>query len=120
GEAGVSYYTRDISEQLLDLEVPFEVLSRTKPRTTSQIALAGEARLRYRFNTGNVNLVYRRIDPDYSSMGAFYMQTDVEQYTAGIALAILKQKLHLRGRFGWQRNNLARNSVHDSHRTIGN
>lgn len=119
-DLAASYYTRDISEQLLDLNAPLKGLAVIKPRTTSQLAVAGEANLRYTFPTGNASIGYRRVDPGYNSMGAFYMQTDVEQYTAGLYLSLWKHKLNLQTRFGWQQNNLSHTAASNSSRTIGN
>lgn len=119
-EAAVSYYTRDITTQLLDLDPPLKELASIRPRTTSQLAVAGEANLRYIFKNGNASVGYRRVDPDYTSMGTFYMQTDVEQYTAGLAFAFWKRKINLQSRLGWQKNNLSHTSATKGNRIIGN
>lgn len=120
GEAAVSYFTRDITSPLLDLDAPLKELAVIKPRTTSKIAVAGEARIRYAFQNGNISAGYRRVDPGFNSMGTFYLQTDIEQYTAGLSLSFWKRKIHLQSRFGWQKNNLAHTATSNSSRTIGN
>ena len=53
-------------------------------------------------------------------MGAFYMQTDIEQYTLGFSYSFFKNKLHVHSDFGVQKNNLSQISVNNSSRTIGN
>lgn len=120
GEGAVSYFTGDITAPYLDLNAPLKELAVIKPRTTSKIAVAGDARVRYTFQNGNVSAGYRRVDPGYNSMGTFYMQTDIEQYTAGLNLTMWKRKINFQSRFGWQKNNLAHTAASNSNRTIGN
>lgn len=119
-ETAVSYYTRNINSDLLETDEHWSKLASFSPQTSSRISFAGEAGINYHFRAGNIRIKYRRIDPDYKSMGAFYMQTDIEQYTAGFKLSLLKTKLHLRSDFGWQKNNLAKTAANNSKRTIGN
>lgn len=119
-DVAASYYTRNITGDTLDIGNKWKKLSSFSPKTSSRISFAGEAGINYHFSIGNVRLKYRRVDPDYESMGAFYMQTDIEQYTAGFNLSLLKNKLHLQSDIGFQKNNLARTAVNDSKRTIGN
>ncbi|HRP56736.1 hypothetical protein [Agriterribacter sp.] len=115
-----SYYTRNISEQRLNLGVPLKGLAAIAPRMTSQFAMAGEANLRYAFQNGNISAGYRRVDPGYNSMGTFYMQQDLEQYTAGLNMSFWKRRIYLQSRFGRQKNNLAHQAASNSSRTIGN
>jgi hypothetical protein len=119
-EAAVSYYVGNTGSDTLITDNSFAKLAAFTPKTSSRVAFAGEASLNYQLHAGNINLKYRRVDPNYQSMGAFYMQTDIEQYTIGFSYGFLKNKLHLQSEFGWQRNNLAKTAVNDSRRTIGN
>lgn len=119
-DAAASYYTRDLAGNALETDEQWSKLASFTPNTSSGVAFAGEAGIRYNFSKGNIRLKYRRVDPDYKSMGAFYMQTDIEQYTAGFNLSFLKNKMHLQSDIGWQKNNLAKTAVSRSSRTIGN
>lgn len=119
-DAAGSYYTRNISSGLLEVNNSWAKLAAFTPRVSSRMSFAGEAGLNYQFKKGSVQFKYRRVDPNYQSMGAFYMQTDIEQYTAGFSYAFLRNKLHLKFNFGIQKNNLAKTAVNDSKRTIGN
>lgn len=116
-DAAASYYTRNIKDSLLDTGDKFPGVT---PSTSSTLSFAGEAGIQYNYKGGNINLKYRRIEPGYRSMGAFYMQTDIEHYTAGINQRFLRNKVRLRANFGWQQNNLASIAAHNSKRTIGN
>lgn len=119
-EMAASYYVGNISGDSLQTDNSWAKLAAFTPRAGSRISFAGQASLNYQFHGGNVNFQYRRVDPNYQSMGAFYMQTDIEQYTVGFSYGFLKNKLHLQSNIGWQKNNLAHIAVNDSRRTIGN
>ncbi|MDP4248985.1 MAG: hypothetical protein Q8918_02630 [Bacteroidota bacterium] len=119
-EMAASYYVGNTSGDSLQTDNNWTKLAAFTPRTSSRISFAGQASLNYQFHAGNVNFQYRRVDPNYQSMGAFYMQTDIEQYTFGFNYGFLKNKLHLQSNIGWQKNNLANTAVSDSKRTIGN
>lgn len=119
-EAAASYYTRDITAQFLELDAPLKSLAVVQPRTTSLVSFAGEAKALYTFTNGSVSAAYRRVGPGYLSMGTFYMQTGLEQYTAGLNLNLWQHKINFQSRFGWQKNNLSHTSTSNSSRTIGN
>lgn len=119
-EAATSYYTRNLLSPERDTEDPWAQRANVYPRISSHLSFAGEAGLRQRIRWGNLRLKYRRVDPGFRSMGAFYMQTDLQQYTFGLDLAMLKKKLRLRSDLGLEQNNLYRASFSNSRRTIGN
>jgi hypothetical protein len=66
----------------------------------------------------STRLEYRRIDPDYKSMGAWYFATDVEQATIAPSFPLFKKKLLLRGSVGIQRDNLRQNKKATTVRAI--
>jgi len=99
-EVAASYYTRDLSGSLLETDNEWKKFASLQPRNGSVIAFAGEAGINYQLKAGSLNLKYRRVDPGYKSMGAFYMQTDIEQYTAGFNYSFLKNKIRLQSNFG--------------------
>ena len=119
-DIGASYYTSNTGSDTLDIGNSWDKFAAVTPRTSSRISFAGEAAINYQLRSGNINVKYRRVDPNYQSMGAFYMQTDVEQYTFGFSYSFLKRKLHLQSNIGWQKNNLTQTAVNDTKRTIGN
>ncbi|HZK63176.1 MAG TPA: hypothetical protein VFC34_03465 [Puia sp.] len=119
-EMAASYYVGNTSGDSLQTGTSWVKLAAFTPRTSARISFAGQASVNYQFHAGSINLQYRRVDPNYQSMGAFYMQTDIEQYTVGFNYGFLKNKLHLQSNIGWQKNNLANTAVNDSKRTIGN
>lgn len=119
-EAGASYYTRSTTASIRETDEHWSDYAAVFPRISSRISAAGEARIEQWIRGGSIHLKYMRVDPDYRSMGAFYMQTDLEQYTLGLNFSTLKKKVHVRSDLGFQRNNLYQTSFSDSRRTIGN
>lgn len=89
------------------------------PRYASQYHYAGETGLRYRTKSFGCDLRYRRIDTDYQSMGAFYLNNDLESITLNPNFTAAKNKLRVHASLGWQRNNLADIRANRTFRQIG-
>lgn len=58
------------------------------------------------FNKFNLQLKYNRVAPGYTSLGAYYMNNDMENFTVAPALSLLQGKINIAGNAGLQRNNL--------------
>jgi hypothetical protein len=63
---------------------------------------------------------YKRVEPDFMSMGAYYFQTDVENITLEPSFNLLKSKLRINSSIGQQRDNLLKRKSFTSKRLIGN
>ena len=121
-DAAVSLYTTDMGTQSLDVEdFPlFDALSTIiKPNISTQVLTAGESSLAYKDRYFGLQLKYRRIDPDYKSMGVYYFQTDLEQYTIAPTFNLFKFKLMINSSIGYQRDNLYNRKLSTSARKIG-
>ncbi|MBC8155030.1 MAG: hypothetical protein H7Z72_19220, partial [Bacteroidetes bacterium] len=66
-----------------------------------------------------VKLQYKRIDPNFQTMGAYYFQSDIESYAIAPNLTLLDNKLRLSGSYGVQYDNLANNKSARTGRQIG-
>lgn len=86
--------------------------------SSSQFLTAAETHLGYQNKNYNLRLQYRRIDPDYKSMGAYYFETDVANYTTEGGINLLKNRLQLNGSLGFQNDNLLNDKSFTSHRNI--
>jgi hypothetical protein len=53
-----------------------------------------------------VKLAYKRIDPEYKTMGSVFLNNDVEDISAGVSWKMLKQRININTNYGVQRNNL--------------
>jgi hypothetical protein len=58
-----------------------------------------------RFKTG---LEYKRVAPQYKSLGTYYFLDDYENFTLKLGFSMFKQKFRLNGKAGLQRNNLSK------------
>jgi len=123
-EAAFSLYTTDISAApsldstsssfLRDLN-EFLVISQS-----SEYYTAIRSALQFKAKSWALKLEYRRIDPGYQSMGAYFFNNDVENLTLSPSLNLLKRKLYISGSIGLQRDNLRGTKRATSLRTIGN
>ena len=75
---------------------------------SSQYLPAGETSLRYTGNKGSVIVKYRRIDPEFKTMGIFYMQTDLSEYSILFNQSLFKSKLSLNGNVLYSTDNVYR------------
>ena len=85
---------------------------------STQLLKAGNASLSYRFGKVNLQAKYERVDPDYKSMGAYYFNTDLENYTISPSWSMLNNKMRIMASMGLQRNNLLENKASQNKRRI--
>ncbi len=117
-DVATSAYTRD--QKLDSINDPLlNRFSFFRPNASSQLLFAGNVYIGYVSRFVNLKLNYRRVDQDFKSMGAFIFQTDVEAYTVEPSFNMLKGKVRVSGSIGLQRDNLLRNKLVTTDRTIG-
>ncbi len=107
--AAASGFTRDLVSDSIDLEdFPAQgfLEQLLNPRESTNLTFAGDSKLAYRQGNFSLGLQYKRIDPGYQSMGAYFFQTDLEQYNLQTTFALGKGKFSFSGLLGWQRDNL--------------
>ena len=73
---------------------------------SSKLSLAGEAELRYNFKYFGIGAKYRRIEPNYRSLGIPFLQADIENYTFRLNTSLFKAKFNTNANVGIERNNL--------------
>jgi hypothetical protein len=125
-----SIYNRDLtsrrltdfidSNQVVKYQSYIDFAERIIPlKASSQFVTAGETALNFQFKPLSLGLKYRRIDPEYKSMGIFYIQNDLEQYTVNPNLRLFQNRVFLSGSVGLQKNNLDGKRLYRSERFIG-
>ncbi len=67
----------------------------------------------------SAKLQYRRVDPDYKTMGGYFFNSDIENITFAPSLVILKKKVRLGGSIGFQHDNLKKQKQTTSSRIVG-
>lgn len=77
------------------------------PYTYSTVfGFSGQARAMLNLKRFNLSSGYRRVQPDFKSLGTPYTLSDIEMVNATSGLRLLKNKLTVNGAYSWQRNNL--------------
>ena len=127
GEVAASVYNRNnLSENL-----EFDSLSPSQTNAIDKffskiMPLKNSSQLNFAMNGGfllaypnwDIGATYKKIDPEYKSLGTFYMATDIEEYLANLRVSLLQGKLNLSGNGGTQRNNLSKTMLVEDKRLI--
>jgi len=74
--------------------------------SSSRKNTAIRASLMYKEKFYSIMLQYKRISPNYQSMGAYYMSNDMQQISIEPSVLLLKNKLNIRASAGLQNDNL--------------
>lgn len=108
GEIDWSAYTKDvrIEETVLEGYTYLNNIPLFYANATSSFNKAIKADLNYNEKKYRLGLSYRRVDPDYVTMGSVYLNNDFEDIQAKTSFRLFKNKLTIGGSGGLQRNNL--------------
>lgn len=121
-EIAASLYTTDASLPTLGTFENEPALERINSFITinesSELTTAARTSLNYKTKKFGLRAEYRRIDPKYKSMGAYYFNDDVENFTLAPSFPLFKRKLYIRGSVGLQRDNLRNTKLATTKRTI--
>jgi len=118
-DAAISFYTRDVNAEPIDTgDVPNFLYKLFDPKLTSQLLYAATTRAGYEGKQVKASIRYRRISQDFKTMGAYYFQTDLEEYAVQLGTGLFQRRLQLRGNVGVQHNNLGDNRLHTTKRII--
>jgi hypothetical protein len=120
GEIDWSAYTKDTRIEPSVLEgytylnnIPFFFANQT-----SSFNKAINADLSYSEKNYRLGLNYRRVDPEYLTMGSVYLNNDFEDVQAKAMFKLFKNKLSFGGSGGVQRNNLHNDKASEMLRLI--
>ena len=122
-EYTLSAFTRDIRTPELVLE-NYTYINNFgniyQPRASSYISDALQASVAYSQEKYQVNLSYRRVDPDYITLGAPFLTNDFQDITVGGNVALWEGKVNLAAQAGFQKNDLKNERLNQTKRAIGN
>lgn len=90
------------------------------PRQASGYSGALDATLSWNPKVVGVNLSYKRIDPDYQTLGIPFLNNDIEVSSIGLSKRFLKNKISAKGDIGLQRNNLDNTQIDKTLRFANN
>lgn len=126
-DAAGSAYTRDVRAEAVATSTRSDTRLRylgrlangftLRPQT--QVYTALQTSLSYRTKRADLKVRYKRVEPNYASMGAYYFQTDIENVTVAPSLRLFKKRLNLRTSIGWQHDNLFNQKRTRTNRRIG-
>lgn len=76
--------------------------------------------LTYNARLYQFRISYRRIDPEFKTMGSVFLNNDIEDITGNLGWRMFKNKMNISTGAGVQRNNLDNNLASNMNRFIGN
>jgi hypothetical protein len=121
-ELAASFYTTDLSAPGFDELESVSVLQKLNKilviNQSSEFLTAVRASINFRSKDFSSKLEYRRVDPGYRSMGAYFFNNDIENLVIAPSFTLFKRKLLIRGSVGLQRDNLRNSKKATSLRTI--
>jgi hypothetical protein len=88
-------------------------------RKGTSLGWAGETTLGLQFNTFSIQGQYKLISADYQSMGAYFFNTDMEEYSGAASISALQGKVQLSGTYGIQKDNVSKLKEYTTTRNIG-
>ena len=95
-DGAMSLYTNDINSPLVSdssYDDKVQKISRlVRVNTSSELFGAIEAAIRYKIKNFSIRFQFRHIDPGYQSMGAYFLNNDLQSYTIAPTLNLLKSK----------------------------
>lgn len=89
-------------------------------KVSTNFYFAGETRLGYQEEKWGAQLTFKRIDPGYQSMGAYFFQNDIQEFSLANNFKIDSGKLSINTTIGFQQDNLKKQKTSTSKRFIGN
>ncbi len=122
-EYAASAYTRDIRSERVKLESASYLDNMGflfRSRASSQYNGALKSSAGYTFGNNAVKLGYRRLGPEYTSMGIPFMNNDFQDITLSWNRKLFKNNMNLVLSGGLQENNLKNTKVSKMTRLIGN
>jgi hypothetical protein len=89
------------------------------PRISTSYYKAIKGSLTYLGDGYNLGVGYERIDPEYTTLGAYYFNSDLENITINAATALAGGKVNLSANVGTQRDNLDDSKISTLKRIVG-
>lgn len=111
GNFAASLFNRNIHygviDSLGDKKIPTFVTEVAPLTYSSVFNWSGQAQLGVSLQHLNASVGYRRVQPDFKSLGVPYMLDDLEMVNANLGTSMFRGKVNLNADFNTQRNNLA-------------
>lgn len=121
-ETAGSAFTRNMYSEVIDpgeIDLPNSLTTLFEPRLSSRFNFAGHTALNLQFQNFSIRGMYKRVQPEFQSMGIYYMTNDLEQYTISPTLRLFKGRVSLSASLGLEQDNLMGNKAVTTNRQIG-
>jgi len=119
-EAAISAYNNDLNAAPIASEndlVTF--LQSVLPNQGQNQYLTGlKSKLHYKSGSFNIGMDYMRIEPEFKSMGSYYIRDDIERFSGFTRYSTKDRKLSGTARIGVQRNNVLNNRIANNYQNI--
>lgn len=89
------------------------------PNTSSSFYNAYKGGITYQATAYSVGVAVEKVDPGYRTLGAYYFNNDLLNYTVNGATALFQGKVNLAANVGVQKDNLDNTKVSSMKRTVG-
>lgn len=119
GDFSFSMYTKNLYENIIKIQRFTYVNQLYDARPSSQFNKALNASIDFTPEKFVIGLKYKRIDPDYKTLGSIFLTNDVEEISSNLSFGVMKNKINISTSIGFQRNNLDKIQVVTSKRIIG-
>jgi len=122
-DGAISFFTRDVRDSLTPVKTDFKIVNRIgewiNPTISTQLSTAFHSAIGLQFNKFQFRLQYKRISPNYRSLGTFYILGDMENITASPSFLFFKNTLRVALSAGYQRDNTSGFKYNTTIRSIG-
>ncbi len=88
-------------------------------KLSTQYYFAGETRIGYQEKKWGAQLKIKRVDPGYQSMGSYFFQNDIKEYSLANNFKLDSNRLNINTNIGIQTDNLKKQKSSTSKRFIG-
>jgi hypothetical protein len=123
-DGAISLYTTDMNSTLSLDSITNPFLKKVKNlfglNASSEYYTALSGMLGYRSKGYGLKVAYKRIEPDFKTMGAYYFNSDIENWTFSPNATLFKNKFRFNGSVGIQHDNLRQQKRAQNKRFIGN
>ena len=118
----ISLYTNDINSPISIDSIKNDFVQRAKDlfnlNATSEYYTAFSGGIGYREKNYGVKINYKRIEPDFKTMGAYFFNSDLENWTVSPNANLFKGKVRINGSIGFQHDNLKKQKRAENKRII--
>lgn len=124
GDLALSLLNQDIRYDYIDeisgLKIPKFVKAIAPPNYSSVLSYSGQTMLGMNLKRLNMNFGYKRVGPDFVSLGVPYAINDIQMFTGSVSSNLFKNKISINASGNHQANNLDKSRASTIQTNMGN